>query len=258
MSGLNLDRYAPNPSYGSDIFVRSIAFRRLTPSRLEVLLEDPYHALAIAFDHDLERVTDVEARWERNPLTSCVGSEAMLRSMAGCPLTSDLQTLGLWTDARSNCTHMFDALRLGIVHVAADRPDLRYDVLIPDCVEDVQPMTLLINGDEQLRIAVTGGHMIVSPPDLAGAPLLSGLARWGAGRLDGRMFELLFYIQRAAFIAQGQKIDIARYVGASGELSGPNPGTCHGSRPSAYGEGVRLGNYRKGLRVDEALRFSAD
>lgn len=255
MADPDLERFEPNPDYGSDIFVRAIAFQRVSERVLDILLEDPYHAFAIRMEHDAHEVTALSARWERNPLTSCTGSDLALQSMVGCPLDTDIQRLGLFTDGHANCTHMFDALRLGILHAARGRPDHRYDVVIPDSVEDTQSIQMLLDGKEIMALLITQGARIVSPPDLAGAPLMSGLARWAAGRLSERQFELLFIAQRAAFISQGQKIDIARYVGAAGRLSGPAAGTCHGSRPSIYGQAVRIGNYRRGLRQADALQF---
>lgn len=245
----------PNPDFGTGYFARSWAMRRLAPDRLEVVMEDSSHALAMVLSHDAEKLTGVEARWERNPISSCAGAAGFLAHMAGCPLTDDLQALGLQADARSHCTHMFDTLRLGIVHIARGRPDHRYDVVMPDRLEGPQPVQLFIDGALWLEIAIDGDMTILSPDWLAGAPLMRGFAKWAEGRLSTEMFERLVIIQRAAFVSQGRRIDMPRYYGAAAHLLGPPEGSCYASQPERYADATRNPSSRPDLTLEDMLRF---
>lgn len=247
---------APNPDFGTGYFARAWAMRRLAPDRLEVVMEDSAHALAMVLTHDSERLTGVEARWERSPISSCAGAAAFLTGIVGCPLTDDLQALGLQADARSHCTHMFDTLRLGVIHIARDRPDIRYDVVLPDTLDGPQPVQLLIDGALELEILIDGDMTILSPDGLVGAPLMRGFARWAQGRLSNEMFERLVIIQRAVFVSRGRKIDTARYHGAPAPMLGPPEGSCYASQPDRYAGATRNATTRVNLTLEQMLHFT--
>lgn len=249
------DRMPANPAYGDGYFVRSTVFRRLAPDRIEAVMEDPFHALALVMHHDETSLRAAEARWERHPLTSCAGAGTALQGLAGLPLIDDLRIRWPLVDAGLQCTHMFDTLRLAAVHAARRRPDRRYEVVIPDTLEAAQPIRLAADGATIAEIAVDADFQILSPSHYAGAPLLAGFARWAGERLAAEDYERMFLIQRAAFVGRGQKLDIARYYGAAGALSGPPPATCFGSQPERYAGSLRLANARPGLRREDAARF---
>lgn len=246
----------PNPDFGTGYFARAWGMRRLAPDRLEVVMEDSAHALAMVLAHDAEKLTGIKARWERNPISSCTGAAAFLSDMVGSPLTYDVQALGLQVDARSHCTHMFDTLRLGIAHIASARPDRRYDVVLPDRLEGLQPVQLFINGILTLEIAIDGDMTIMSPDGLAGAPLMRGFARWAAGRLSNEMFERLVIIQRATFVSRGRRIDTVRYHGTPATMLGPPEGSCYASQPDRYADATRNATTRPDLTLEQMLRFT--
>lgn len=248
-------RRPANPDYGDGYFVRTTAFRRLGPNRVEAVMEDAFHALALMIHHDEHRLTKVEARWERHPLTSCAGAGGALPVLAGLPLIDDLRTRWLHAEPALQCTHMFDTLRLAALHIGQGRDDRRYEVVLPDADEDVQPVRLFQDGALVLEIEIDGAFRITAPPAYAGAPLLNGFARWAAERLPAEEFERLFIVQRGTFVGRGQRMDIAQYYGRDGALSGPEPATCFGSQPERYATSVRLPNARPGLRRDDAARF---
>lgn len=245
----------PNPRYGDSYFVRSTVFRRRDVNVVEAILEDPFHALALAIHHDRKALTRVEGRWERHPLTSCADAGGALPVLAGLPLIDDLRTRWIAAQPALQCTHMFDTLRLAAVHIAKDRDDRRYEVILPDADADAQPVQLFQDGQLVLEIAVDSDFRITAPPAYAGAPLLTGFARWASERLSADAFEHLFLMQRGAFVGRGQRMDIAQYYGRAGTLSGPNPATCFGSQPERYAASLRLPNARPGLRREDAARF---
>ena len=253
----DLARRAPaNPAYGDGYFVRSTTFRRTGPDRVEAVMEDPFHALAMTLRHDATSLLDIEARWERHPLTSCAGADSVLAGLGGMPLVGDLRSRWPQAEPALQCTHMFDTLRLATVHAARRRDDRRYEVVLPDAPESAQPVRLFLNGTLALEIEIDAGFHITAPPAYAGAPLLAGFARWATDRLSAETFEQMFLIQRGTFVGRGQRLDIAQYYGRAGELSGPLPASCFGSQPERYATSLRLANARPGLRREEAAQFA--
>ncbi|MBL8652398.1 MAG: DUF2889 domain-containing protein [Sphingopyxis sp.] len=246
---------AANPAYGDGYFVRTTRFRRLGPDRVEAIMEDTFHALALMIDHDEHRLTRVEARWERHPLTSCAGAGGALPVLAGLPLIDDLRTRWLQAQPALQCTHMFDTLRLAALHIGQQREDRRYEVVLPDADDNAQPAQLFQDGALILEIQIDGHFRMTAPPAYAGAPLLNGFSRWAAERLSAEEFERLFLIQRGTFVGRGQRMDITQYYGRDGALSGPDPATCFGSQPERYATSLRLPNARPGLRREDAARF---
>lgn len=244
-----------NPRYGDGYFVRSTVFRRLASDQIEAVMEDPFHALALRIDHDEQALTKVEARWERHPLTSCAGAGGALNGLAGQPLIADLRTRWLQAEPALQCTHMFDTLRLAAVHIAQGRDDRRYAVVLPDADVSAQPVRLYRDDMLVLEITVDADFGVTAPPAFAGKPLLAGFARWATAQLSAEEFEHLFLIQRGTFVGRGQRMDITRYYGRDGALSGPLPATCFGSQPERYATSLRLANARPGLRREDAALF---
>lgn len=244
-----------NPAYGDGYFVRATCFRRLGPERVEAIMEDAFHALALMIHHDKHRLTEVEARWERHPLTSCAGAGSALPVLAGLPLIDDLRTRWLQAEPALQCTHMFDTLRLAALHIAHMRNDRHYEVVLPDAGQNAQPVQLFQDSALIFEIQIDGDFRITAPASYAGAPLLNGFARWAADRLSAEEFEHLFLIQRGTFVGRGQRMDITRYYGRDGALSGPDPATCFGSQPERYATSLRLANARPGLHREDAAVF---
>lgn len=247
-----------NPRYGDGYFVRSTVFHRLAPDRVEAVMEDPFHALALSIRHDDHALLTVEGRWERHPLTSCEGAGSALSGLAGLPLVGDLRKRWQQAEPTLQCTHMFDTLRLASAHIARARADRRYDVALPDADADKQPVRLLQDGALILEIDIDADFRITAPAAYAGAPLLAGFARWATEKLTAEEFEQMLLIQRGAFVGRGQRMDITQYYGRAGQLSGPSPAACFGSQPHRYADSVRLANARPGLRREDAIQFRFD
>lgn len=248
-------RLPANPAYGGGYFVRSTVLRRRDADRVEAVMEDPSHALALSLRHDDHRLLAVEARWERHPLSSCAGANLALETLVDLPLIDDLRTRWPQAQPTLQCTHMFDTLRLAAVHAARGREDRRYEVILPDAPEGLQPVRLRCNGATVLEVEIDADFRIQSPDAYAGAPLLAGFAQWAGDRLSAETFEHMFLIQRGAFVGRGQRFDVTPLYGLPGQLSGPPPATCFGSQPERYADSVRLPSARPGLRSEDAARF---
>lgn len=248
-------RLPANPAYGEGYFVRSTVLRRRDADHVEAVMEDPSHALALSLCHDDHRLLSVEARWERHPLSSCAGAGVELETLAGVPLIDDLRTRWPQAQPTLQCTHMFDTLRVATVHAALGRDDRRYEVILPDTPEGLQPVRLRCNGETVLEVEIDADFRIQAPDAYAGAPLLGGFAQWASERLSAEMFEYMFLIQRGAFVGRGQRFDVTPLYGLPGKLSGPPPATCFGSQPERYEDSVRMANARPGLLAEDAARF---
>lgn len=246
---------ASNPEFGSGRLIRSWAMRRLSANRLEAVMEDQYHALAVAIGHDAEKITDLEACWYRQPLTSCSGAELLLKQAVGTLLSDDLMATGLWADARAHCTHMFDTCRLAIVHIAGNRPDRRYDVILPDIIEGRQPAYILVDGDRRLELELASDDTILRPENLAGVSIMRGFLRSAREVVAPEVMELLFMVQRTYVVARARRIDMPRYFGAPASIAGPPEGACYGSQPERYRTATRLGMDRPDLTLEQAVRF---
>lgn len=250
-----LSGLAANPAFGSGSFLRVWTMRRLAPDRLRVAMEDSFHALHMTIRHDDETVLDVGARWVRYPLSSCGGAANHLAAMAGSPVTPDLLAVGSGADIAAHCTHMFDSFRLGVTHIASARPDRRYDIILPDMVSGAQSARLLVDEVERLTVEIAPDMRLLSPPELAGAPLMRGLARWARDRIDAERFEWLFMLQRSIFVSWGRKVDMDRYKGRPATIAGPPEGSCYASQPERYADAIRRDDDRPDIDRDNAVRF---
>ena len=246
---------APNPDYGNGSFLRAWSMRRLAPDRLRVTMEDTFHALSIVLAHDDRTILDIEANWLRHPISSCAGAAAFLSRMIGSPLETHVLSTSNPAAPPAHCTHMFDSFRLAATHLAQDRPDRRYDIVLPDRLDGPQHAQLLIDGKEALSLLIGPDMVVQAPAFLSGAPLMRGLARWARGSAAGYTFEWLFMIQRAIFVSWGRKIEMARYQGAAATIAGPPEGSCYASQSERYRDAIRLASDRPGLQREDALLF---
>lgn len=241
--------------YGDGYYFRSWQLRDLGEGRIELTMEDPAHALALILSHDGEAVTDVEARWERRPMTACAGATDAVKAMIGCKLSIDLHDVSPFTPARFQCTHMLDCVRIAILHAAHGRGDRRYDVIFPDTFEDVQEIDYRINGETAMKLAMDEDHVVLYPDPFTGVPLFHGLAKWASQHLTPEDYETIFIIQRAAFVSRGADTDPTYYYNRPAREYGPPDGSCYASQPERYDDSIRLPSARPRLLLEEALQF---
>lgn len=246
----------PNADFGQGYFLRSWEMKRLSPTELEISMEDLCHALHMVLSHDSERITKIDAYWVRRPMTSCLGAEKFLSNLEGARITDDLQALGMNVDEGAHCTHLFDTCRLGISHIAKQLPDRRYDILIPDTPKGAQPVRLHVDGKLDLEIEVEYRSMVaLSPAWLEGAPLLRGLAKWAKDRVSRETFEKLVIIQRSLFVSRVRRIDMLHYDGTVTPALMPPKGTCFGSQAERFADSRRTRMTRENLTPETILQF---
>jgi hypothetical protein len=186
-------------------------------------------------------VTDIDARWNRHPLTTCPGATAALRELIGCPLGDNVLAPQRFTDPLKQCTHMFDMMRLGIVHAWHRRPDCRYDAIIKDAPQGPQ-LGELFRDNEKLMELTIEDNVIQSPAHYRGVHIMRGFGGWAAANLQAEEREWAFFLQRAFFIANGRRDDYAIGTGLPAAWSRLPEGVCFASQPPRYLDAVRIGN----------------
>lgn len=242
MSDTSARDLPPNPHYGAGQYIRSLLITAPEPHRIRLAMEDTEHTFQLGFSHDGRQVTSVDAYWERHPMSGCAGAAAALSAMEGCPLSGDLLAIARHSDKRLQCSHLFDMLCLGISHAWHQRGDCRYDVIIPDAPKGLLNVTLKVNGDVVLQLAVKDFLHIVQPESFGGISWQRGFSRWATENLSEREFEYAFFAQRGLFVALARRRDFSDTLGKPAAISGPPAGACFMSqterRPTSYRVGL--------------------
>jgi hypothetical protein len=205
-------------------------------------MEDTEHAFQIDFTHADGKVTSVKAAWNRQPFNVCLGATLALEAMVGCRLSDSLFAIARHTDPKQQCTHMYDMFCLAVRHAYEQRPDYRYDVVMPDSVDGPVVATLTRNGEKQLELELEQEDYvtIVRPEPCRGLSILKGFMSWVKGHVPADQHEHYFIMQKALFIARMQKFDVESMLGKSARLSGPPEGVCYASQPERYPAAVRV------------------
>ncbi|WP_161563999.1 DUF2889 domain-containing protein [Cupriavidus lacunae] len=232
--------------YGNGVYVRSLQISTPSPGQVCLAMEDIGHAFQISLTHQDGVVTSVGSAWHRQPLTSCAGAGNALEVMVGSRLSDSLFDIARQTDASQQCTHMFDMFCLAATHAWHGREDRRYDVVVPDSQGDEMVVaTLGVNGVPTLNFTMENYERIVAPEACRGLSVFRGFMSWVRTNVPADQHEHYFVMQKALFVARGQKIDMEATVGMKAALSGPPEGTCYGSQAARYGEAVRLATMRR-------------
>jgi hypothetical protein len=234
----------PNPDYGRGQYIRSLIITRPGPHRIRLAMEDTEHAFQIEFAHDGRQVTDVDAHWERHPMSGCADAADALRAMIGCPLSGDLLATARYANKQHQCSHLFDMLCLGICHAWHRRENRRYHVIIPDAPSGLLSITLKMNGTVVLQLAVEDFQSIVQPEKYGGVSWHRGFSRWAADNLPPTEFEHAFIAQRALFVALARRRDFSQTVGKPAAISGPPSGACFMAQPERRATSYRVGSAR--------------
>ena len=244
-------------SHGSNVFVRSLAIVSPWPGRISLAMEDTAHAFQVSFSFEHGRITGVQAAWERHPLSSCSGAAIALRQTIGLRLADSLFDVTRQADRRLQCTHMYDMLCLAVLHAHHGRDDRRYDVVIPDPVDGIGVATLTCNGRTVLELALEDHDRIVRPERWEGVSVRKGFMPWVQQNVPPDEQEFHFIMQKALFIARGQKRSVGFTAGTPATLSGMAAGTCFGSQPERYADAVRLGTSRRFSQetASDVIRF---
>ena len=217
--------YPPNPSYGAGTCRRRILLRQ-EERQVFASLDDNYHEMTCHLSHDDRVVTDVTAETLRIPTSACPGAAAVLRELIGMPLNIDMAALYGGGRSRRHCTHLFDLAALAIAHVGRQEANRRYEVNVPD--GGGGPVTIEVWCDRQLVHAwqVQDDH-IVSPPELAQLPLLTGFMAWAVRHFRDHNLEAAAVLSKTYLIANGRRYQTEAFAGQSIRINGQMTGLCH-------------------------------
>jgi hypothetical protein len=211
----------------------------LRPGIVQGDMEDDFHRFGVVLEHDGERVVQMQGEARRHPWTECPGATVPLRKLAGMRLSTRPTAASDYTNARENCTHLFDVASLVISHAAAGRDRRQYDITIPDRVKGRTRATLHCDGELLLDWEVDGTH-IEGPEPYSGVNLMgSQFLRWAENDLDDETAEAAVALRRATFIAMGRARNLDEAPSAL-EYMDLARGSCHSFTPGIAENALRM------------------
>lgn len=215
--------------YGEGVYRRRIL---LTGGRGRVVadLEDDFHRMRVVIEHDGERVLTIAGESTRFPWTECPGALTPLQALRGAKLTTATTVAANGANPRENCTHLFDIATLAVAHAAAARERRRYDVAVPDRIDNRTRPTLARNGEPLLVWEVTGSK-ITGPAPFAGRSLRGmEFLRWAEAEFDADAAEAAIVLRRGTFISAGRLNDLDTSPNAAALIKWTGS-TCHSFTP---------------------------
>lgn len=224
--------------YGRGVYRRHIRLAA-RDARVTAELEDDFHRFGVVLEHDGERVLRLSGEARRYPWSTCPGATDPLARFAGMALTRSLVDAGRHTDPRSQCTHLFDLASLAVAQAAARRTRRRYEIAIPDRVDDHTHATLCRDGEPLLDWRLEGAT-IVEPEPFAGQQIWGGrLTLWAARTLEADAAEAALVLHRACAISLGRSFDLDR-VETAKALGERTLGACYAFGPERIADGRRM------------------
>ena len=196
-------------------------------------VEDDMHHYEAALSHDGQRITGVEAAGPRMPWTPCSGALDQLKALVGCPLTTTASQVFAWTDVRQQCTHLYDAAVLGVLHAARGRVGTRqYDATVPDWDQPPFDAWIERDGNEVYQWRMAATLEIGSPAPFAGRHLKGGFVRWCEQGFDPDGAEAAWVLQRTVWLSGARRVELEDCDDAI--ISGLVPEVCWTSQPERY------------------------
>jgi hypothetical protein len=201
-------------------------------------LEDDPHRYALSLRHDGHRITAVEARAVRTPWTACAEAPALLAGLCGMPLSPDPQAVYRHVNGREHCTHLLDLAGLAQSHAAREIGGRELDIDVP-CFDPAarRDAVLRVDGREALRWTLER-NTVVAPAPYAGHDL-GTLMPWAkAVVVDRDVFEAIWVLRRAVFVAGSRFHDMDRWARATD--TGHVSGSCHVFQDGVAGRALRV------------------
>lgn len=171
-------------------------------------VEDNFHHFRIAVRHAGGVVTSVASDAIRHPWSGCPLAGPQLDQLTGKPLTADVGAVIGYTDARSQCTHLFDLAALAIAAAARGSDSRTYDISVPERIDGRTQARLLRDGEPILHWDLQGS-LITAPGPFGGVDLRRGFAAWVAEHLAADDAEAALVLRRGVFISgDGPRVDL--------------------------------------------------
>ena len=198
----NLIHYPPNPAYGMGVYRRRITFSRRADG-MDVGLLDDYHDMGVALTVEGGVISNVVARMDRFPKTSCPGAAAALRALIGRSASASAVALSA-EERGGQCTHLVELARLGLTRLVRCEPSGIAEIALTDRDgTGRQRLTLELDGT-LARAWVLQDEAILEPDAYRGRSLFGGFIRWVDAQFPPEEADLWRMAQMAAFVARGR------------------------------------------------------
>ena len=240
----------PYLPYGTATY-RRVLDVRVTADRAVGELIDDFHHFRATLDLDGRRIVRARGEAVRYPWQTCPGAAVPLRALEGMEVAPSLTAVTRRTASKLQCTHLFDAASFAVAGAARGPGGRRYEIAIPDRIDDCTDATLARDGEPVLAWTMRGSA-VESPPPFAGRKLFGdGFAAWAEDTLDPDLAEATLLFQRALVISMGRAYDAEAAVDAA-DLPTIPMGACHTYQDGTVEHGLRVpGTVRNWSDADE-------
>lgn len=192
-------------------------------------MEDDAHCFGLMLKHDGNKVRSIQGVPMRTPWNLCAGAAQVLDELIGAQLTTNPLMASSHTDAKQQCTHLFDLAVLAIAHALRPNGVREYEIEAPWFeLSAPRTMTLKRNG-VLISTWVLVGDKLITPEPLAEIGVRKLLA-WAALNIhDDDALEGLFIMRRAALISMSRIMDLDQIPNP--EATGHGLGACYVHQP---------------------------
>jgi hypothetical protein len=209
-------------------------------------LEDDFHHFGVTVEHAEGVISDIRGAAPRHPFSTCPGAAQVLRELIGVPLFKRSSDIGVFSEMRQHCTHMFDLTGLAIAQAAGNRPHYRYEALVSDRpivqwrenhrrLHGAGTAELFLNGERILNWTIDR-QFITGPEEWAGQSLETGF-RARTEAMDIEAAEHSTILRRAVLISGGRSLDPDLYPTA---VDRGLEGLCYAFQKVRRNDGVRM------------------
>jgi hypothetical protein len=200
-------------------------------------IEDDPHHFRVTLRHDGARVLEISGEGVRFPWSACANAAPELEVLWGAPLAPRMTAVGALTDARQQCTHLYDLAGLAMACAARGEMRLQYDIAVPEPILGPTRVTLAKNGAPLLAWAIANGT-IQGPAPFAGVALVGKFLGWAQENLSPELFEAAVILRRACMIARCRIYSLDSVPNAAALKAEPN--RCFTQQPQRAATATRM------------------
>ncbi|RSH69173.1 DUF2889 domain-containing protein [Stutzerimonas stutzeri] len=196
-------------------------------------LEDDFHHFRVWLRHRDGIVSEIGGEAVRYPYSACPQAAEQLQKLIGMPLSQIAHSVTRQTDAQHQCTHLLDLAGLAIANAARGTTQRRYDIQVPDRIDERTNPLLQRDGAILLSWNVHGST-IEGPPPYCGVNLREGMARWALNHLSEEEAEAALLLRRCTLISLGRMNNLDAQIHAS------STGRCYSQQPARATQALRI------------------
>ena len=185
------------------------------------VVEDDFHHFRVGVIVRDGHVASTYTQSPRAPTRLCPAAGSQLKLIEGMPLERASTAVHAYTDARHQCTHMFDLAGLVVAAIARRTPGRAYEAEVEDEESDKPRMARLWRDGKlvyEWELENTG--RIKSPPPFSGRSLGGGYTGWARETFSEEDAEAALVLRRAVFISGGRNIDLDDPARRTGPVGG--------------------------------------